>query len=316
MKIMFHMMNSMRIEIGISALSQASAAYLLALNYARERTQGKDIENLSDHVAKPGPIIQHPDVRRNLLKMKAYVCGMRSFFYYVSMLEGPVGSYKGDEARKFREDLLSLYTPVLKEYVATKSHDICIHAMQVFGGAGYTRDYPVEQYARDSRIHSIFEGTSGIQAMDLVARKLQKQDGQVFELFLKEVRKVTQSARQDNRLSNLAEKTETAANCLADAAVFIRRTLVSPKVKIAFAHSLPFLHAMGDTIMAWMLLWRATVSVDILSNNPRLKDRAFYQGQINTAEFFIRTLLPAGIGTMKAILDGCDAAIEIENDAF
>jgi hypothetical protein len=188
--------------------------------------------------------------------------------------------------------------------------------MQVFGGAGYTRDYPVEQYARDSKIHSIFEGTSGIQAMDLVARKLQNQDGQVFELFLKDVRTVTQRARQDNGLSNLADRTETAANCLADAAAFIRRTLVSPKVKTALAHSLPFLHAMGDTIMAWMLLWRATVSVDILATNLRPKDKAFYQGQIKTAEFFIRTLLPSTIGTMKAILDGCDAAIEIEENAF
>jgi alkylation response protein AidB-like acyl-CoA dehydrogenase len=316
MKIMFHMMNGMRMDIGLCGMAQASAAYLLAVNYARERIQGRDIECHADRSAPAVPIINHPDVRRNLLEMKSYVNGMRSFFYYVATIEMRASDADSEAERQLNEDLFSLYTPVLKEYLAAKSHDVCVQAIQVFGGAGYTRDYPLEQYARDAKIHTIFEGTSGIQAMDLIMRKLPKKDGRAFELFLNDVRSLTQRAAHDKRLSSLAQKTETAINCLENAAQFICRSLVPPKVKMALAHSLPFLHAMGDTIMSWMLLWRAMVATEMLSTNPRAKDKSYYQGQIHTAEFFIRTLLPAGIGSLEAILDGCNAPIEIADDAF
>ena len=316
MKIMFHMMNGMRMEVGLSGLSQASAAYLLAVNYARERIQGRDIESHADRSAPSVPIIKHPDVRRNLLKMKSYVNGMRSFFYYVTTIEMRASDADSEAERQLNEDLFSLYTPVLKEYLAVKGHDVCTQAIQVFGGAGYTRDYPVEQYARDVKIHSIFEGASGIQAMDLLARKLGKRNGQVFDAFLKEVLKVSDSAGKTDSLAGLGERVETAAHRLAETAVFLGKTAASPRIKVAFAHSLPFLHAMGDTIMAWMLLWRAVVANEKLAGNPKKKDKIFYLGQIKTAEFFIRTLLPAGLGVMDAIIDSSDAAIEIEDDAL
>ena len=316
MKIMFHMMNGMRMEVGLSGLSQASAAYLLAVNYARERIQGRDIESHADRSAPSVPIIKHPDVRRNLLEMKSYVNGMRSFFYYVTTIEMRASDADSEAERQLNEDLFSLYTPVLKEYLAVKGHDVCTQAIQVFGGAGYTRDYPVEQYARDVKIHSIFEGASGIQAMDLLARKLGKQNGQVFDAFLKEVLKVSDSAKRTDNLAGLGERVETAAHRLAETAAFMGKTAASPRIKVAFAHSLPFLHAMGDTIMAWMLLWRAVVANEKLAGNPKKKDKIFYLGQIKTAEFFIRTLLPAGLGVMDAILDSSDAAIEIKDDAL
>ncbi len=152
--------------------------------------------------------------------------------------------------------------------------------------------------------------------MDLLARKLGKRNGQVFEAFLKEVLKVSDSAGKIDNLAGLGERVETAAHRLAETAVFLGKTAASPRVKVAFAHSLPFLHAMGDTIMAWMLLWRAVVANEKLAGNPKKNDRTFYLGQIKTAEFFIRTLLPAGLGVMDAILDSSDAAIEIEDDAL
>lgn len=316
MKIMFHMMNWMRMEVGLSGLSQASAAYLLAANYARKRIQGRDIEGYADRSAPSVPIIKHPDVRRNLLKMKSYVDGMRSFFYYVTTIEMHASDSNSEAERLLYGDLFSLYTPVLKDYLAVKSHDVCIQAIQVLGGYGYTRDYPVEQYARDTKIHSIFEGASGIQAMDLLARKLGRQNGQVFDAFLKEVLKVSDSAGEIGNLAGLGERVETAAHRLAETAAFMGRTAASQRFKVAFAHSLPFLHAMGDTIMAWMLLWRAVVANEKLAGNPKKKEKIFYLGQIKTAEFFIRTLLPPGLGVMDAIMDSSDAAIEIEDDAF
>jgi len=316
MKIMFHMMNGMRMGVGLSGLSQASAAYLLAVNYARERIQGRALENAADQSAPPVPIIKHPDVRRNLLEMKSYVCGMRSFFYYVNTIEMLASNAESEEERQLNEDLFSLYTPVLKEYLSVKDYDICTQAMQVFGGAGYTKDYPVEQYTRDARIHSIFEGASGIQAMDLLGRKLGKRNGQVFGAFIKEVLAMSANAEKTDSLKSLGERVENAAKRLSETAGFLGKTVASPKFKVAFAHSLPFLHAMGDVIMAWMLLWRAVVANEKLAGNPKKKDKIFYTGQIQTAQFFIRTKLPVSLGTMDAVMDGCDAAIEIEDDAF
>ncbi|MBW2366953.1 MAG: acyl-CoA dehydrogenase [Deltaproteobacteria bacterium] len=316
MKIMFHMMNGMRMEIAAASMSQASAAYLLAVNYARERVQSRDIASHADRSAQPVPIIKHPDVRRNLLKMKSYVSGMRSFFYYVTTIEMRASDANSDLEQPIIEDLFSLYTPILKEYLSVKSHEVCIEAIQIFGGAGYSSDYPVEQYARDSKIHSIFEGTSGIQAMDLLARKLGKQNGQVFDAFINEVLKVVETAKETDELHSLGERVEAAARRLAESAAFIGKTAASPQFKTAFAHSLPFLHAAGDTIMAWMLLWRAVIANEKLAGNPKKKDKIFYRGQIKMAEFFIRTLLPAGLGVMDAILDCSDAAIKIEDDAL
>ena len=316
MKIMFHMMNAMRMEVAISALSQASAAYLLALNFARERHQGRDIERHADHSAGAVPIIKHPDVRRNLLKMKSYVNGMSSFFYYMATIEMQAANSTQVDDSRFYQDYLGFFTPVLKEYLSTKSHEVCIDAMQVHGGSGYTRDYPVEQYARDARIHAIFEGTSGIQAMDLLARKLMKNKGQYFQAFLQDIEKITARAMKIQELKQLSERVDAARHRFEETAIFLAKTAASSRIKVAFAHSLPFLHVMGDLIMAWMLLWRAVVAWEKLADKPKRKQGIFYQGQIKTAEFYIRTMLPAGMGNMQAIRDSSAAAIEIEDGAF
>ncbi len=316
MKIMFHMMNAMRMEVAISALSQASAAYLLALNYARERIQGRDIENHADRTAPAVPIINHPDVRRNLLKMKSYVNGMRSFFYFLVTVEMQSTGATLEDKKRHYENYLSFFTPVLKEYLSTKSHSVCIDAMQVHGGSGYTQDYSVEQYARDARIHSIFEGTSGIQAMDLLARKLMKNKGQFLQAFLADIDKIVARALEMKDLAILGERVAAAASRFKDTAFFLAKTAASDRIKVAFAHSLPFLHAMGDLIMAWMLLWRAVVACEKLANGLKRKQKVFYQGQVKTAEFFIRTLLPASLGIMQAIQDSSDAAIEIVDEAL
>jgi len=152
--------------------------------------------------------------------------------------------------------------------------------------------------------------------MDLLGRKLGKRNGQVFDSFIKEILKISASAQKTNNLASLGERVEIAANRLSETAAFLGKTAASSRFKVAFAHSLPFLHAMGDTIMAWMLLWRAVVANDRLVGKPKKKDEIFYMGQIQTAQFFIRTKLPVSLGTMDAIMDSCDAAIEIEDDAF
>jgi len=316
MKIMFNMINGARMSTGLQGFTYASAAYMLAVNYARERIQGRDLSDFADHSAPSVPIIKHPDVRRNLLWMKSYVDGMRSFFYYMTVLATKGNVCETAEDRERHGDLFSMLTPVVKDYMAVKGHEVCIQAIQLFGGAGYTKDYLVEQYARDCKITTIYEGTSGIQALDMLGRKLGMKEGTVFMNFLGEVQKTVAQAKQIEQTQELAVEVEAAANRLGEVALHLGKKAMSAEFKAAFSHSLPFLHVIGDTIMAWMVLWRASTAATQLSGKSGKKDQSFYEGQIKTAEFFIRTELPATMGKMNAIADSCAAAIEISDDGF
>ncbi len=316
MQVMFNMINHARMSTGLQGMTYASAAYLLAVNYARERIQGRDLENFADHGAPSVAIIRHPDVRRNLLWMKSYVDGMRSFFYYMTRCASQaLITDSADEQEKFG-DLFSMLTPIVKDYMAVKGHEVCIQAIQVFGGAGYTRDYLVEQYARDCKITSIYEGTSGIQAMDLLARKIGAKKGLVFMNLLGEIQETASRAKGIDGLNDLGARLEKTANRLGEVAMHIGQMALSENFRVGFAHALPFLYSMGDTIMAWMLLWREVVDSEKIEEKKKKKDIAFYEGQIKTAEFFIQTELPLTFGKMDAIQAGCAAAIEISDEGF
>lgn len=316
MKVMFNMINGARMSTGLQGLSYASAAYLLAVNYARERTQGRNLEDFKDHSAPSVPIIKHPDVRRNLLWMKSYVNGMHSFFYYLTSCATRGALGKTEEERERFGDLFDMLTPSIKDYLAVRGHEVCIQAIQVYGGAGYCQDYPVEQYARDCKITSIYEGTSGIQAMDMLARKLGRKEGRVFASLLEEMGFTIAKARKIEGLEELAGQVEKAVNRLAEISMIMGKRAMSLEFKTAFAHSLPFLNVIGDTIMGWMLLWRATVASQKLVDGAKKKDLSFYNGQVKTAEFYIKTILPEVLGKMNAIEAGCPAAIEIDDEGF
>jgi hypothetical protein len=316
MKIMFNMINGARMSTGLQGLAYASAAYLLAVNYARERIQGRDLENFADHGAPSVPIINHPDVRRNLLWMKSYVSGMRSFFYYMAICRAKAEIEENPEAAEANFDLFNMMSPIIKDYLAVKGHEVCIQSMQVHGGVGYTKDYLPEQYARDCKIASIYEGCSGIQAMDLLARKIGAKKGAVFMQLLGEINKTVAAAKETAGLEDLARLVETGAGKLGETCLHIGKMAASPDFKVAFAHSLPFLYAFGDTILAWMHLWRAQVASGKLAAGAKKKDAVFYDGEVKTAEFFIRTELPLTMGKMEAILGSCKAAIEIDNAGF
>ena len=309
-------MNEARLDVGFMGFSKATAAFMHAVNFARERVQGRDLENFADHSAPSVAIIRHPDVRRNLLWMKSYVDGMRSFFYFMTRSGSQALITDSKEEQERFEDLFSMLTPIVKDYMAVKGHEVCIQAIQVFGGAGYTKDYLVEQYARDCKITSIYEGTSGIQAMDMLARKMGRKEGRVFASLLGEMGQTIADARGLDGLADLAGQLETAVNRLAEIAMLMGKKAMSLEFKTAFAHSLPFLNVIGDTIMGWMLLWRANVAATQLANGAKKKDVAFYNGQIKTAEFYIQTILPEVMGKMDSIAAGCPAAVEIDDAGF
>ncbi len=316
MKIMFHMMNEARLGVGFQAFAYASAAYLYALNYARERIQGRDLEAGKDAEAPSVPIINHPDVRRMLLEMKAYVDGMRSFVHFVGQCLEKETLATNEDERIHYKGFGDLLTPLVKAYCAQRGFDQCVQAVQVYGGYGYITEYPVEQLVRDCKITSIYEGTDGIQAMDLLGRKLGMDKGRVFINFLGEIQKTVALAREAGGLEEITIEVEKAANRLGETAMRIGTTAMSEKFKVAFASAFPFLEVMGDVIIAWMLLWRAAIARQKLDAGAKKKDMDFYEGQLKTADFFIQTILPASMGKMDAIAKNNSSAIEISDAAF
>ena len=181
---MFLMMNEERLNVGCQSLGTASVAYLAALQYAKERVQGKKLTEFNSESARAVPIINHPDVRRMLLWMKSHVEGMRSLNYFTALCMDRVHTAKTDEERDFNKGLFELLTPICKAYCSERAFDVCVQAMQVFGGYGYCSEYPVERLLRDCKIASIYEGANGIQAMDLVGRKIGMKKMQVFSGLL------------------------------------------------------------------------------------------------------------------------------------
>lgn len=315
MRIMFHMMNEARQDVGFQGLYAASVAYMYALNYARERLQGRELGASKDSPAQV-PIIKHPDVRRMLMWMKCYVEGLRSLIYYVDTHFDRMRCSDDPAVVKQSGDMAELLTPIIKSLGSDRGFDICVQAIQIYGGYGYTQEYPVEQLMRDNKIASLYEGTNGIQAMDLLGRKLGMNNGAVFMSMLSSMNETVKKAKETEGMQALAEGTETAVNRLAELAATIGKRATSAEFKTAFAHATPFLNAMGDVIMAWMLLWRAQTAATKLAGKPAQKDVAFYKGQLKSADFFINTVLPVTLGSMDAIAKGSAAAVEIDEDSF
>jgi len=313
MRAMFLMMNEARLLVGMQGFSCASAAYLYSLNYAKERVQGKNLLQMMDKDAPSVTIINHPDVRRQLITMKAYIEGMRSLLYYVARCEDMGGIADNDEEKDKWHGLVEVLTPIAKGYVTDRSFDMCSHAMQVYGGYGYIKEYPVEQLLRDCRITMIYEGTNGIQAMDLLGRKLGMKKGKLFMDLLGEMQKTIAEAKEAG-LEDFAAKIEAAINKLGEVAMHMGKIAMSEKVLSAFAFAHPFMEVVGDVVTAWMLLWRASVAAPKIEKSK--KDADFYKGQVKSAEFFLASVLPITLGKMEAILATNGAAIDIEESSF
>jgi alkylation response protein AidB-like acyl-CoA dehydrogenase len=316
MRAMFLMMNEARLMVGLQGLSCASAAYMYAVNYARERVQGRHLLKMLEKSAPSVPIIQHPDVRRMLLTMKVYVEGMRSLLYYIGMC-GDRTAISNDEKEKAKyQGIVDILIPVAKGYVTDRALDVCNLGIQVYGGYGYIKEYPMEQLLRDCRITPIYEGTNGIQAMDLLGRKLGMSKGKPIMDLLGEIQNTIAAAKAVASIEACATKLEGAVNKLGEVAIHMGTTAMSPEIMTAFAFAYPFMEVAGDVIFSWMLLWRATIAAEKLENGAKKKDKTFYEGQLKSAEFFTHTVLPATLGKMDAILTSNSAVVDISEDSF
>ena len=314
MMAMFVMMNEARLHVGMQGFSCASASYLNALNYARERVQGKHLQSGKD---APGvPIIQHPDIRRTLLTMKSYSEGMRSILFYIGLLQDMVKVTEDEVERTRNQGLIDVLIPVAKGYITDRAFEMCSHGIQVFGGYGFTKEYPQEQLLRDCKITQIYEGTNGIQAMDLLARKLFLNKGQSFKDLINKIQKTIDKASEMENLQSLALNLDKALGQLKEVAQNIGAVLRSENMMTAFANATPFLDVTGDVIMAWMHLWRAVVVIEKLEQKPKKKDIEFYNGLLKSAQFFINTILPVSRGKMDVIIANDTTVNDISEAAF
>ena len=310
---MFVMMNEERLMVGAQAVACISSAYLHALDFARTRIQGpmlgvKDGESVA--------IINHPDIRRMLLTMKMYTEGMRSLLYYIAYCEDKKELAQSQEEKEKYQGLIDVLIPVGKGYATDRAVEMCNMGIQVFGGYGYISEYPMEQLFRDVRITPIYEGTNGIQAMDLLGRKLGMKKGKLFIDLVGEMQKTMGEAKGLDAIAPLVEKFSEAVQKLGDTAMHIGLTAMGPDLHKAFSFASMFLDVTGDVTMAWMLLWRATLACKKLDANPKKKDVDFYEGQIKSAEYFMQSILPVTFGKMAAIKEMGGAAIEIRDEAF
>jgi len=223
-----------------------------------------------------------------------------------------------DEAEKDKcQGLIEFLTPVVKAYCTDKGFEVCSMGCHVYGGYGYIKEYPQEQLVRDCKITSIYEGTNGIQAMDLLGRKLGMNKSKPFMDFLGEVGGAAAKAKQFDDLKDGAENVEKAVKRLGEVAMTIGKTAMSEKVLDAFASATPFLEVVGDVVMGWMHLWRGAVASEALNGaKVKEKDKAFYIGQVKTAQFYLTSVFPAVMGKMDGVAAMNTAVMEMPEEAF
>jgi len=334
MKIMFQMMNEARIAVGIQGESSASLAYLHALQYAKERLQGSSITQFKDPQAPRVPIIQHPDVRRMLLWMKSNVESMRALIYYASLCVDREMTEE-DEAQKEKwQGILEVLTPICKAYNSDIGFRVTETAIQVYGGYGYCSEYPVEQIMRDAKIASIYEGTSGIQALDLVGRKLPRKNGASFMALLGEIGKTVKKYKEVDDLADLAGDVQDAANTLGEMGLFLAQSAGEGNFLLPISNAYPFLIMMGKVVAGWLLLWEAGVANEKLgalvqkkgvdrSNQAawnkfvkESKDGAFYAGKILSARYFIKNVLPEVEASAKSMKSKDMSVMDIAEESF
>ncbi len=325
LRAMFEMMNEERLQVATQAVGMGSTAYQLALAYSRERLQGRHLTAGKDPQAQPVPIIQHPDIRRMLMWMKSVTEGIRSLNYYTGHCIDMARVAEGDE-QKIWKGRVELLTPIVKAYGSDMAFRVAETGMQVLGGYGYCSEYHIEQCARDIKILSLYEGTNGIQAMDLLGRKIPMAGGKVMENLLEQMSPAIEDAGKNKALAPYAEQLEKARAELVKATQHIAGQAFSGKLMLAFLRATPLLEIFGDVFIAWMLLWQAVIAEQKLEQivgtgdkNEVIKENeqaAYLDGKIHSARFWIGSELHKVSGKVSAILADESAALDINEVSF
>ena len=305
---MFLMMNGARIGTGMLAMANAAAAYLDALDYAHERKQGSHWTQFKDPTAPRVPIIEHPDVRRMIMIMKSTVEGLRSLLYHVGLYADLAEKHPDEKVREHYQDLLDLLTPIAKAYSSDQAFRVAELAVQTYGGYGYTKDYMVEQYLRDIKITSIYEGANGIQAMDLLFRKMTLHGGRLFMRFMTELNQFIEKHQNEEKMKDFISKLAAARDSLVKIAMQYQQDAGSGNFLHLLLTATPYLELFGHVVVGYYMADQARVAIQKLEEIYKAKgadteekqkelvreneEAKFYYNKIQTVKFFLNHALP------------------------
>ena len=288
---MFKIIEQARMAVGIKSMSTLSTAYLNALSFCKERIQGSDIVEIFNKSAKKVAIIKHPDIRRMLMMQKSHVEGMRALCMYCSKMQDLLRLEKISNGSKVDEykKLVDLLLPLIKGYNSEKVYKLLSSSLQCFGGSGYLSDYPIEQYIRDQKIDSLYEGTTHIQALDLIMRKIARDNATALKMLISKIESTSSKKLYKDKLGD-------EYNLLKIAIIDIKNIFTLMMTKIGDSlyyvglHGNKILIALSELVISWLLLRHAEVSISLLKTCSSKK--SFYYGKIASASFYCKNVLP------------------------
>lgn len=309
MRAMFTMMNEARLGVGMQGLSQAEGAYQNAVAYAKDRLQGRDVTGAKNPDGPADPLIVHPDIRRALMDQKSFIEGGRAFLLW--------GAQLIDEAHrsgdKDADGLVSLLTPVIKGFLTDQGYDMTVQAQQVYGGHGYIEEHGMSQFTRDARITMIYEGANGVQALDLVGRKLAQDGGKHVMAFFDLVKSFCKEQGEDEAMADFIAPLKTASKHLQAAGMyFMQNGMKNPNH--ALAGSYDFMHLFGHVCLGLMWGRMARASLDAIAAGT--SDVAFHETKLATARYYMARRLPATAMHLARIESGADTVMALDAEAF
>jgi alkylation response protein AidB-like acyl-CoA dehydrogenase len=319
---MFQVIEYARMMVGTKAIGTLSAGYLAALDYAKERVQGADLTRQLDKTAPRVTITHHPDVRRMLMLQKSYAEGLRALYTYTATFQDEVkaGEFSGADTT-LAERVNDLLLPIVKGVGSERASEQLLLSLQTLGGSGYLQDYPIEQYIRDAKIDSLYEGTTAIQSLDFLFRKIVRDNGQAIGYVAGEIKAFLDAESGNGRLK---EERALLATALADVqgmlgtlTGFLMASAEDPTSLYKVGqNSVRLLMAVGDLLIGWLLLRQADVALVALGGERSARDVAFYEGKVGAARFFAKTVLPQ-LTAQRAVLEATDNSLmELPEAAF
>ncbi|MEQ9695138.1 acyl-CoA dehydrogenase C-terminal domain-containing protein [Shimia sp. SDUM112013] len=309
MRAMFTMMNEARLGVGMQGLAQAEVAYQNALTYAKDRLQGRAVTGVENPDGPADPLIVHPDIRRSLMDQKSFAEGARAFILWgATMIDA--AHRKGD---KDADGLVSLLTPVIKGFLTDEGYDMTVRAQQVYGGHGYIEEWGMSQFTRDARIAMIYEGANGVQALDLVGRKLAQDGGKHVMAFFDLVKTFCKENAEDEAMKDFVEPLKAASKDLQAAGMFFMQNgMKNPNH--ALAGSNDFMHLFGHVCLGLMWAKMAKAATSALANGT--SDAAFYETKLATGRYYMARRLPATKMHLARIESGADTVMALNAEAF
>lgn len=319
---MFDVIEQARMMVGTKAIATLSTGYLNALEYAKTRVQGADMTQLTDKTAPRVTITHHPDVRRSLMTQKVYAEGLRALYLYATTFQDAVAAktingVEAEDAVKLNDLLL----PVIKGVGSERAYEKLTESLQTFGGSGFLQDYPIEQYIRDAKIDSLYEGTTAIQAQDFFFRKIVKDQGRSLAFISGQIEEFVKSETGNGRLKAERVLLATALEDVQGMAASMTANLMAAQQEITQVYkvgtaSVRFLMSVGDLLIGWLLQRQAAVAIEALDAGATGADKSFYEGKIAAASFFAKNMLPLLTST-RAVLENVDNDImELDEAAF